>query len=66
MSNHIGQATMRPDGTLERKLRATGPGGMFGDALVTYAPSDENYQKVLQHLGGLKPGEVKPVPPFES
>ena len=64
MSNHIGQATMRPDGTLELKLRATGPGGMFGDALVTYAPSDENYQKVLQHLGGLKPGEVKPVLPF--
>ena len=62
----IGSATMRPDGVLELMLRAEGPGGMVGDSLVTYAPDDENYQKVLAHLGGLKVGEVKPVPPFDD
>ncbi len=64
MSKHIGTARLREDGTLELKLRAEGPGGMVGDSLVTYAPDDKNYQQVLAHVGGLKPGEVKPVPPF--
>ena len=62
----IGSATMRPDGVLELKLRAEGPGGMIGDSLVTYAPDDVNYKKVLAHLGGIKVGETKPVPPFDD
>ena len=56
--NSIGSATMLPDGTLELKLRAEGPGGLVGDSLVTYAPDNEHYKKVLAHLGGLKVGEV--------
>ncbi|MCU0700075.1 MAG: hypothetical protein MUC96_26505 [Myxococcaceae bacterium] len=60
----IGSATMQADGTLELMLRAEGPGGMVGDALVRYPPTHPEYQTVLAHLGGLKPGESKPVPPF--
>lgn len=62
----IGSATLRPDGVLELMLRAEGPGGMVGDSLVTYAPDDINFKKVFEHLGGIKVGEVKPVPPFED
>jgi hypothetical protein len=62
----IGSATLRPDGILELQLRAEGPGGMVGDSLITYAPGDPDYQKVLAHLGGLAVGEVKPVPPFDE
>lgn len=62
----IGSATLRPDGVLELMLRAEGPGGMVGDSLVTYAPDDKNFKKVFDHLGGIKVGEVKSVPPFEE
>jgi hypothetical protein len=59
----IGVATMEKDGTIVLQLRATGP-GVMGDALLKYPPSDKDYKKILDHLGGLKPGESKPVPPF--
>ncbi len=60
----IGVATMGPDGTIELRLRATGPGGMVGEGFLTYSPSDPQYAGVLRHLGGLKPGESKSVPPW--
>jgi hypothetical protein len=61
----IGQATMTQEGTIILDLRAEGPGGARGDARFTYPPNHKDYQMILKHLGGLKPGEVKPVPPFE-
>ena len=62
----IGTATMQKDGSLVLQLRAEGPGGMLGDSRIVYAPSDPNYQAVLAHLGGLEPGETKPVPPWDD
>lgn len=59
----IGEATMEPDGTIVMRLRAEGPNAL-GDALVRYAPDNPKYRSILDHLGGLKPGEHKPVPPF--
>ena len=56
----IGMAAMREDGTLVLDLR--GPGG--AEARVTYGTSDARYASVLAHLGGLVPGESKPVPPW--
>lgn len=60
----IGTAAMEPDGTILLMLRAEGPGGIIGDALLRYPPGHERYQVVLEHLGGLRPGESKPVPPW--
>jgi hypothetical protein len=60
----IGSATMQADGTIELQLRAQGPGGMVGDALLRYPPTHPQYQTILTHLGGLSPGQSKPVPPF--
>lgn len=60
----IGVAQMRDDGTIVLYLRATGPGGVIGTGLLEYPPAHPRYQEVLRHLGGLKPGEVKPVPPW--
>lgn len=60
----IGTATMAPDGTIELRLRATGPGGMVGEGFLTYAPSDPQYAEILRHLGGMKPGETKSVQPW--
>jgi len=60
----IGSATMQADGTIVLQLRAqTGP--TVGDAQFLYPPSHPQYQQILDHVGGLKPGESKPVPPWE-
>ncbi|MGC4121459.1 MAG: hypothetical protein QM765_44165 [Myxococcales bacterium] len=58
----IGTAKMLEDGTIVMWLRATGPGGMVGDAEVKYPKTHPNYFEVLRHVGGLKVGEQKPVP----
>lgn len=60
----IGEATMREDGTLVLQLRAEGPAGLIGDGQVTYAPDHPDYQEVIDHLGGIRPGQKKPVPPW--
>jgi len=60
----IGSAKMKEDGTLVLMLRAEGPGGIIGDAMKVYKPDDPKYKETLEHIGGLKPGEEKPVPPW--
>lgn len=55
---------METDGTIVLQLRAEGEGGMIGDALMRYPKGHKEYPKILKHLGGLKPGESKPVPPW--
>ena len=60
----IGQASMLADGTIILRLRAEGP-GTIGDAMFTYKPGDKDYQSTLHHVGGLQPGENKPVPPWK-
>ncbi len=60
----IGQATMKEDRTIVLQLRAEAGDGTVGDALFTYSPTDKDYKMVLDHLGGLEPGQEKPVPPW--
>lgn len=60
----IGVATMKPDGTLELRLVATHTDGSTGEGFFTYPPDHAEYKEVLDHLGGMKPGESKPVPPW--
>jgi len=62
----IGMATMQVDGAIVLYLRATAAGGIVGDGQVTYFPLNPRYQEVLAHLGGLKPGQSKPVPPWSD
>ena len=63
-TDSIGSATMKEDGTIVLQLRAEGPNGITGDALLTYPPDHADYRKILDHVGGLEPGQEKPVPPF--
>jgi hypothetical protein len=60
----IGNASMTPDGTVHLDLFAPIPGGGRGFGRVSYGPEHPQYQYVLDHLGGLKPGEQKAVRPF--
>ncbi len=61
----IGQATMERDGTNRLDLRAEDSKGAVGEGRLVYPPSHPQYNEILQHLGGLKPGETKPVPPWD-
>ncbi len=63
-AKEIGTATLQADGTLELALRAVAPDGTFGEALLRVPPTDDRYEGMIEHLGGIKPGESKPVPPF--
>lgn len=56
----IGTAVMSPDGTITMNLRS--PNGAEG--VFSYPRSDPNYARMLSHLGGMRPGEHKSVPPF--
>ena len=62
----IGVAWLENDGTLVLQLRAQGTGKSVGDALLRYKPGDPEYSRTLQHIGGLEPGQTKPVPPWPA
>ena len=59
----IGTAKMDADSTIRLQLIAK-DGGAIGDAVLVYRPGDPHYDEIKEHLGGLKPGEEKPVPPW--
>jgi hypothetical protein len=61
----IGTATMDDAGTLYLFLRAESPDGSVGDAMFQYPPGHANYQAFIDHVGGLRPGEQKLVPPWK-
>jgi hypothetical protein len=61
----IGVATMEKDGTIRMRLRSAGP-GPAGEGSFSYAKTNPDYNKVLKHIGGLKPGEIKSVPPWPA
>jgi len=62
--NSIGRATMDEDETIILDLRAVGEQGEVGIGRLTYPKTHPQYAEILKHLGGLKPGDNKPVPPF--
>jgi hypothetical protein len=62
-STSIGTATMLEDGTLELRLIAR-DSGIVGHGTLRYPPAHREYKEILRHVGGLKPGEIKPVPPW--
>jgi hypothetical protein len=54
---------MREDGAIFLQLRAETPDGqVVGDAAFLYEPTHSEYHSLLEHLGGLQPGESKVVP----
>ena len=59
----VGTVTMAADGSLDLALRSLPP-GPIAEALVHYATSDPHHRATLDHVGGLKRGETKLLPPF--
>src|ERR1700756_4851485 len=59
----VGRAKMSADGTITLQLHSLWPDPIAETELV-FAPDDPQYEEIKHHLGGIKPGESKPVPPF--
>ncbi len=58
---YIGNATMESDGTLVLWLRAES-GAIVGHGTLRVSPGDPQYEEYKRHIGGIAPGETKPVP----
>jgi hypothetical protein len=59
----IGVATMTPDGVITLRIRSLPP-GPIAEGQFQYEPSDPKYEDIKTHLGGIAPGESKPVRPW--
>ncbi|MCI0694779.1 hypothetical protein L0337_22580 [candidate division KSB1 bacterium] len=59
-----GIATMKEDGTIRLVYKTEGAAGLGASVVIEYKPQDEDYQKILDQVGGLKVGESKAVPPW--
>jgi hypothetical protein len=55
----IGTALMSADGTITLTISTPGQQGA-----AAYHRGDPQYARILSHVGGLHPGQKKPVPPF--
>ena len=60
----IGSAHLDAEGAIVLELRATNGRGLVGDARLVYPRTHPQYPEILEHLGGLVPGQSKPVPPW--
>src|SRR5579864_4200509 len=59
----IGVATMLQNGAILVGVR--GPDAESSlQGILMVEPGDSTYQQLIDHVGGLKPGETKPIPPW--
>ena len=58
----IGDATMADDGTIVMNTRRTAD----GSGIIKYRVSEPHYKEVLDHLGGMRPGETKLEPAWDD
>jgi hypothetical protein len=61
----IGTIAMAHDKSIELRLRSLPP-GPIAETLLRYKPGDAKYKQMIDHVGGLAPGETKLVPPWPS
>src|SRR2546429_9400298 len=61
----VGVATMLENGTILIGIRGPAPDGPL-QAVLMIEPGDTNYQQIIDHVGGLKPGETKSIPPWPN
>jgi hypothetical protein len=62
-NKNTGIATMKEDGTIRVVYKTEGRTGFGASIVIEYKPTDEEYQKILDQVGGLQVGESKAVPP---
>ncbi|GEM_PF-3263655 len=61
-----GTVTMLENGNLKVVHKAAGVSGLTASVVIEYKPADEEYQKIIAQVGGLKVGETKAVPSLKA
>jgi hypothetical protein len=61
--DEVGYARMSTDGMIALHLRSLRL-DQIAAAELHFAPDDPRYDALKRHLGGIAPGETKPVPPL--
>jgi hypothetical protein len=61
-----GTVTMLENGNLRVVHKAAGASGLTASVVIEYKPTDEEYQKIIAQVGGLKVGETKAVPSLKA
>jgi hypothetical protein len=59
----VGTARMSANGVITLRLRSLWPEPK-AETELAYTPDDPQYDEIKHHLGGIVPGETKPVPPL--
>ncbi len=59
----VGRAHMSADGAIALRLHTLWP-QPFTESERIYATDDPQYAFIKRHLGGIAPGQTKPVPPL--
>ena len=62
---YVGAAKMSSDGVITLQLWSQ-DGPNIAEAMVRIRPGEPRYEETLRHLGGLKPGEAKAIPPWPT
>jgi hypothetical protein len=60
---YIGECWLEEDGALSMRLFCTSD-GQPASGQFSYPKTDKDYEAMLKHVGGIQPGERKPVAPF--
>lgn len=61
----VGVAKMLPDGTLQLFLMGK-IGNANAEKFIEVKKGEEKYESYISHIGGIKPGEVKSIPPWQK
>jgi hypothetical protein len=59
----VGTAQMSAAGVITLRLKSLWPEPR-AESELTYEPDDPQYEEIKHHLGGISPGESKPIPPL--
>lgn len=62
---YVGTALMEDDGIVMMMLHAQTPNGDWGVSRFYLRPGTADYDALIERVGGLQPGEKKPVPSWE-
>lgn len=60
---NVGTITMAADRGIVLHLRSLPP-GPIAETVASYKPTDAKYKEMIDHVGGLAPGETKMLPPW--
>lgn len=62
---YVGEVTMEANGDIVLTYHRT-TDGLFAESQERFRPGTKDYEEVIKHVGGLKPGESKLVPAWQD